>query len=78
MEYNAALMTTTTGVHARFESASNTDEIPADEYRNLLRALNDKQRVMVMFHRDWCKKAVLALKQGKPIEPYRVFLSGPW
>ena len=32
---------------------------------------------MIMFHRDWCKKAVLALKQGKPIEPYRVFLSGP-
>ena len=30
---NAALMTTTTTtLHARFESASNTDEIPADEY----------------------------------------------
>ena len=75
---NAALMTnTTTGLHTRFESASNTDVIAADEYRRLLRELNDKQRAMVMFHRDWCKKAVLALKQGKPIEPYRVFLSGP-
>ena len=30
-----------------------------------------------MFHRDWCKKAVLALKEGKPVEPYHVFLSGP-
>ena len=30
-----------------------------------------------MFHRNWCKKAVIALKEGKPIEPYRVFLSGP-
>ena len=30
-----------------------------------------------MFHRDWCKKAVIALKQGKPIEAYRVFVSGP-
>ena len=29
-----------------------------------------------MFHRDWCKKAVIALKAGKPVEPYRVFLSG--
>ena len=75
---NAALMTNaTTNLHARFESASNTDVIAADEYRRLLRELNDKQRAMVMFHRDWCKKAVLALKQGKPIEPYRVFLSGP-
>ena len=32
---------------------------------------------MLMFHRDWCKKAVLALKEGKPVEPYYVFLSGP-
>ena len=30
-----------------------------------------------MFHRNWCKKAVIALKHGKPVEPYRVFLSGP-
>ena len=30
-----------------------------------------------MFHRNWCKKAVIALKQGKPIEPYYVFVSGP-
>ena len=29
-----------------------------------------------MFHRDWCKKAVLALKEGKPVEPYHVFLGG--
>ena len=27
-----------------------------------------------MFHRDWCKKAVLALKEGRPVKPY---LSGP-
>ena len=30
-----------------------------------------------MFHRVWCNKAVVALKQGKPIEPYHVFVSGP-
>ena len=30
-----------------------------------------------MFHRDWCKKAVLALKEGRPVKPYHVFLSGP-
>ena len=29
-----------------------------------------------MFHRDWCKKAELALKEGKPVEPHHVFLSG--
>ena len=75
---NHELMTsTTTSLHARFESASNSQEIAADEYRNLLRKLNSKQRDMVMFHRNWCKNAVIALKQGKSIEPYRVFLSGP-
>ena len=75
---NAELMTTTTSsLHARFESASNTQEIVADEYQRLLRELNDKQRAIVMFHCNWCNKAVIALKQGKPIEPYRVFLSGP-
>ena len=30
-----------------------------------------------MYHRNWCKKTVIALKNGKPIVPYRVFLSGP-
>ena len=75
---NAQLMTnTTTSLHARFESSSNSQEIAADEYRMLLRKLNDKQRAMVMFHRQWCKNAVIALKQGKSIEPYRMFLSGP-
>ena len=30
-----------------------------------------------MFHRDWCRKAVIALKQGKPTVPYYVFVSDP-
>ena len=30
-----------------------------------------------MFHRNWCRKADIALKEGKPVEPYHVFLSGP-
>ena len=50
---NAALMTTTTtSLHTRFESASNTQEIAPDEYRMLLRQLNDKQRDIVMFPRN--------------------------
>ena len=65
------------GLQARFDSAANKEEIPAEEYRQLLRGLNEKQRGIVMFHRDWCKKAVIALKNGEPIVPYRVFLSGP-
>ena len=30
-----------------------------------------------MFHRNWCKKAVIALKESKPVQLYHVFLSGP-
>ena len=69
--------TTHGSLHARFETAANKQEILAAEYRKLLRGLNAKHRQVIMFHRDWCKKAVVALKQGKPIEPYHVFVSGP-
>ena len=30
-----------------------------------------------MFHRNWCKEAVIALKHGKKVKPYQVFVSGP-
>ena len=77
IEHNANLFTSHGSVHARFEGTANKQEIPPEQYRAMLRGLNDKQRQIVMFHRAWCKKAVLALKQSKPIEPYHVFLSGP-
>ena len=65
------------GLSVRFESAANPQVIAPDEYRKLMRGLNTKQRAMIMFHRNWCKQAVKALKNNKPVEPYRVFLSGP-
>ncbi len=58
----------------RYESAANKEIIPPEEYRQLFRQLNDKQR---LYHRNWCKNAIIALKAGKPVKPYRVFLSGP-
>lgn len=36
---------------ARFESAAN-------EYRQLVRALNVKQRAVFLYHRNWCKETV--------------------
>ena len=30
-----------------------------------------------MFHRAWCKRAVIALKNGEPVRPYHVFVSSP-
>ena len=74
---NETILTSGPNLHVRFESAANQLEIPPDQYREYMRGLNELQRSIVMFHRDWCKKAVLALKEGKPVEPYHVFLSGP-
>ena len=75
---NQAILTSgASALHVRFEGASNCQEIPADQYRQYLRELNEQQRSIVMFHRNWCKKTVIALKEGKPVEPYHVFLSGP-
>ena len=42
-----------------------------------MRGLNSKQRAMIIYHKNWCKQAVLAMKNGEHIKPYRVFLSGP-
>ena len=66
-----------TGLSVRFEGAANPAVIPPDEYRELMRGLNSKQRAMIMYHRHWCKQTVLAMKKGEHIKPYRVFLSGP-
>ena len=44
--------------------------IAPDEYRQLLRGLNDKQRDIVMFHRKWCKEAVLSMSKQEKIKPY--------
>ena len=75
---NQAILTSgASALHVRFEGASNCQEIPADQYRQYLRELNEQQRSIVMFHRNWCKKIVIALKEGKPVEPYHVFLSSP-
>ena len=72
---NANLMTSsaTANLHARFENATKTQEIPPDHYRQLLKELNSKQWDMVMFHRDWCRKAVIALKEGKQIESHTMY-----
>ncbi len=31
----------------------------------------------LMFHRNWCIKAVIALRNDRSVEPYNLFMSGP-
>ncbi len=59
--------------HARYESAANKEVIPPEEYRTLMRELNSKQKAIVMYHRNWCEKAIVALRNNQPVKPYRVF-----
>ena len=61
----------------RFSAETNRELLSADEYRAAMRKLNNKQKLIVMYHRAWCKKAITALKNGQQITPYRVFVSGP-
>ena len=73
LQDNENNLTSEPNLHVRFESAANQLEIPPDQYRQYMRGLNEQQRSIVVF---WCTKAVQALKEGKPVEPYHVFLSG--
>jgi len=36
----------------KFESAAYPQVIPPDQYRKLMRGLNSKQRVMIMYHHN--------------------------
>ena len=77
---NTALMTNVSSssrILQRYDSACNHDLISPDEYRRMMRRLNQKQRQFVMFHRNWCKNAIMSLKCGRSVEPYQVFPSGP-
>ena len=43
----------------------------------MTRQLNKKQKQIVMYHRCWCKDAIVSLKRGENVKPYQIFLSGP-
>jgi hypothetical protein len=61
---------------ACFQPQLQYDMIPNNEYREMMRKLNTEQKQIVDFHRDWCKKAVVDLKENKKPKPYRVYLNG--
>ena len=61
----------------RFTMETSRDLLSPEDYRSAMRGLNNKQRQVVMYHRAWCKRAIIALRSGQPVAPYRVFVSGP-
>ena len=67
----------TTPFIERFNVEASRELIPPDQYRELMRGLNSKQRLVVNYHRKWCKDVVVSMKKREDVKPYRVFVSGP-
>ena len=60
-----------------YRTESRKKSMDTNEYFEAMRKLNVEQREIVDFNRKWIKEQILRLKQGKKLEGYRVFLSGP-
>ena len=61
----------------KYTKEARKELLSTQEYNKCMQQLNKEQKMIVMYHRKWCKETVLALKQNKPVKPYCLFLSGP-
>ena len=61
----------------KYTKEARKELLTAQKYNKYMQHLNEEQKVVVMYHRKWCKETVIALKQNKPVKPYCLFLSGP-
>ena len=61
----------------KYTKEARKELLSTQEYNKCMQQLNKEQKMMVMYHRKWCKETVLALKQNKLVKPYCLFLSGP-
>ncbi|XP_066265421.1 uncharacterized protein [Branchiostoma lanceolatum] len=76
-ESNQSNMDRYAELHARYTAEAKKSLLTPDEYREMMRTLNSKQRGIVDYHRQWCKDTVIALKGQKALPTYRLFVSGP-
>ena len=53
-----------------YSKAANREHISFTEYCKQIRSLNDEQRHIVMFNRQWCKNYVHAVRQNRTIDGY--------
>ena len=61
----------------KYTKEARKELLTTQQYNKYMQHLNEEQKLVVMYHRNWCKEAVVALKENKPIKPYCLFLSGP-
>ncbi|MCG8624396.1 MAG: hypothetical protein MJE68_20685, partial [Proteobacteria bacterium] len=64
-------------LNLKYTKEARKELLTNQQYNKYMRLLNEDQKLLVMYHRNWCKQTVLALKQNTPIKPYCLFLSGP-
>ena len=64
-------------LNLKYTKEARKELLSTQEYNKYMQHLNEEQKIVVMYHRKWCKETVIALKQNKPIQPYCLFLSGP-
>ena len=64
-------------LNLKFTKEVRKELLSTQEYNKYMQHLNEEQKIVVMYHRKWCKETVIALKQNKPIQSYCLFLSGP-
>ena len=66
------------GVSHHFNTQVDTNLLSSDDYCKKMQQLNEKQRKIVGYHRNWCKSVVEAVKHNKPTpKSYKQFISGP-
>ena len=63
-------------LNLKYTKKARKELLSTQEYNKYMQHLNEEQKIVVMYHRKWCKETVIALKQNKPIQPYCLFLSG--
>ena len=61
----------------KYTKEARKELLSTQEYNKFIEQLNEEQKIIVMYHRKWCKETVIALKQNKPVKPCCFFLSGP-
>ena len=61
----------------KYTKEARKELLTTQQYNKYMQHLNEEQKLVIMYHRKWCKEAVVALKENKPIKPYCLFLSGP-
>lgn len=64
-------------LYTRFPAQLSKTLMTVQDYRAMVRYLNNQQLEVLKFHCKWCKDMIVALKRDQPTPVYTIFLSGP-